>query len=855
MARRFVYLTRGAMVLLPLLALLPAGLIVADWVRVAQVAGTTVEAPARSFDGTLWQEREGLIVAAYVFPSSPASEAGLRTGDVFYMLEFQQYFNAEDVQRVMEGLPPGATVTYHVRRDNQFSAVTVRLTHYPTFLYPLSTGLWRFALWGFALGAFFHVLGLTITVPLAQRSRRAQFSLLLIAASALWVVSNLGRLLLMELLGPPPPGGTYAAAFEALTLAGLSGWIAFPALLLHKVAADTHAAIGVGRRGRAAVLRTLLYLPAAVLGGLALLIVLRGSVGPLTLDSLVAPILFYACCYVAASAGLVLAFYLTGLGARFEMPGAWNRLASAALFAGALVLALSVLGVTPLFGALTDTSAGWLIVSAQLLSVVPVALVAIGTLRYGKLSQVLVRAVVYLTTLGLIFFAFVGGMTFLERYVTHGSASHNVLGGLYVVLLLLAFERIARHGRTYAAYLFATDEQRARQALSRFQEQMRTILDYRTLAQRTVNVVGAAFDVRTARLFLRPEGRDTWIAGAYHPRPPYLTEPVLERVWPYLKREGRIWMRNPELNESSLPEGRSRLLEDYGAALSIPIMGSSGTPIGLLVLGPKESRRAVYNLADLDLLRSLSGQLALAAERLDLFARERTLIRESAEAELLALRAQINPHFLFNALNTIVALIGEQPARAERVVEHLAAIFRHILQAGSQAFVPMEEEFALVEHYLQIEQARFGERLTIEYDLPEALHAQPVPAFAVQTLVENAVKHGIGQRRRGGHVRVAACQAGPEQQAGPAVEVVVEDTGAGIEQLFGRGEVRAAQPFFGIGLRNVAARMERLYDRTDLLRLRSNPEGTTARLLLPVRTSETEAARAPAPALASEPPA
>ena len=833
--KRFVYIARGLLMVAALLALVPLGRMAADWIEVSRAVNGPVflEAPARSFDGVVWEEDDGAIVAAYVFPGGPAAETGIKAGDLFYMLEFQQYFNARDLQQAIEGIPPGQTRTYYVRRGQQFEEVRVTLARYPTFLYPLSEALWHFALWGFTLGAFFHLLGLVITAPLARRARRARFSLLLIAASSLWMFSTALRLVLVEGFGLPAPGSAYDTAFRVLTLVGLVGWIGFPALLVNKVARDTEAAAGVS----IGALQHVINGPAVLLTAAALGAALHGRLGPLTPASLVAPILFYACCYIAAAAALMLVFYLShSERARGRtVPGGWSRQASALLLAGAVLLALCVLGVLPLFGAVTGVTAGWIVVCAQLVAVVPVVLVTLATLRRGKPGHVLSRALTYLTTLGFIFFAYVGGLAVLHLYVVPGSAAYNVASGLYVVALLFLFERLARRLRIYVEHLFATDRQRTRQSLSRFQEQMRALVDHETLAQQTVAVVAEAFDARTARLFIRrgaaatESGRSRWLSSAHAPQAPYLTERVLESVWPYLEREGRIWAANPELNESTLPETRARLLRERGAALAIPIMGD-GAPTGLLVLGRKRARRAVYNLEDLDLLRSLSGQLALAVERLDLVVRERLLVRENAAAELVALRAQINPHFLFNALNTIIALIATRPEEAEAAVEHLAAIFRHTLQAEGKAFVPLEEELALVRHYLHIEKARFGDTLAIEVEQEPALSGFPVPGFAVQTLVENAVKHGVGQQRGGGRVHVVA-----RRRADNLVEVAVADTGVGIPALFGQ-EAQQTQPerFFGIGLRNVAARMEQLYGRADLFRLHSSPEeGTTARLLLP----------------------
>ena len=799
----------------------------ADWMEVAtMLPGAANAAPAGGFDWVLWREDDGVVTAAYVFPRGPAAVAGLREGDVFYMMEYQQYFNAEDLKRAIEGIEPGSTRTFSVQHENDFAEVDVRLARYPTFLYPLSEGLWRFSIWGFTVGAFLHVLGIVIAGPLALRSGRARFALGLILVSSLWMFANGLRLLMVELVGPPVPGGTYDRVFQGLTLVGLVGWIGFPALLLRKVLRD----LDLTQPGRVGRLRLFLYVPALVLGLAALFVMLRGSLGPVTLDSLIAPILSYACIYIAAAALLILLCRFLCDKEPNGAPQEWSRVGSALTFVVALFVALSVLDVVPLFGAVRDTTVGWLVVSAQLLAIAPVVLVSLATLRMGKVEGLLSRALTYVAVLGGIFLAFVGGLSLMEPYIEQTSAPRNIVAGLYLLALLIVFERLARHLRVYVASFFVTDGRRKQQQLLRLQDRMRTMLTHQTLAQQTVHVVGEAFGARSAVLFLRAPDADAWISGAYHPEPPYLTERLVLQLWPHIQEEGRIWARNPELNESTLPASLSDLLAERGAVLAIPIMGDAA-PTGLLVLGPKKRRQALYNLADLDQLRSLSAGLALAVERLVLIEREKALVRQSAEAELVALRAQINPHFLFNALNTIIALIEERPEEAEATVEHLAAIFRHILQTSSRPFVTMEEEFALVGHYLHIEAARFGPRLEVERHLEPALRTCPVPAFAVQTLIENAVKHGLGPRRGGGTLRLR-CTYNPEGFA----EVTVTDTGVGIPSLFGQGEkALPEQPFFGIGLSNVSARLQQIYGRPDLLRLRSAPgEGTTVRLCLPL---------------------
>ena len=850
--KRFENIARGAIVVAALLALLPLGRMAADWVRVNRVVSQTdgklppqlnipplTDAPPRGYDWVSWKEEDGLIHAAFVFHRPGQSEPVLREGDIFLLLDYQPYFTQEDLQQAIEGIPPGSVRTYTVRRGDEQLYIDVRFTRYPTFLYPLSPSLWQFSIWGFVFGAFFHLIGLVIVVPLARRSRAAQFSVLLISVSSLWMFGNLLRILMVQVLGPLEAGSTSEEVFQALTLMGLVGWIGFPALLLWKVLGDAQRII----KRSLGPLCYLPFLPALLLGLAALLITLRGSIGPLTLDGLIAPILFYACCYIGTAAAFMLALSLLRPAETEEVTGGWPRLGSALMLGASFLFGLSILGVVPLIGAVTETMSGWLVVGAQLLSVVPVVLVSLATLKHGKVDQVLSRALTYLTVLGLIFFAFVGGMTLVEPYLIRLEVSRTVVAGLYVVLLLIVFERLARRMRVYTTQFFATERQEARQRLSRFQKEMRDILDHETLARVTIETIGEAFKIQSGRFFLRPGGlTGPWYSAAYHPVAPYLTERIMELVWPHFQREGTIWARNPELNESHLPDDLSMLLLERNIALAVPLQGD-GSPIGLLVLGEKKQRRAVFNLEDLDMLRSLSGQLGLAVERLHLVERERALVRESAEAQLSALRAQINPHFLFNALNTIVALIEEQPDQAVEAVEHLAAIFRHILHTGGQPFVSVQDEFALVSHYLSIEQARFGDRLAIERRLDPHLRSLPVPAFAVQTLVENAVKHGLEKRRDGGTLRLICRRVDPlsAEPHEEMAEILVSDSGIGIPALFGQQETAVTDAdFMGIGLRNVAARLEKLYDRTDLLRMESTPEGgTTARLLLPLTPADT----------------
>ena len=148
----------------------------------------------------------------------------------------------------------------------------------------------------------------------------------------------------------------------------------------------------------------------------------------------------------------------------------------------------------------------------------------------------------------------------------------------------------------------------------------------------------------------------------------------------------------------------------------------------------------------------------MAARRIDALriARERyEQNRFATEAELRALRAQIHPHFLFNALNTIGYLIETSPLRAQATLLKLTSLLRRVLRSGGTS-TTLGEELDLVTAYLDIERARFEERLAVEIDVPESLHGIRLPPLTLQPLVENAIKHGVAANRGVGVVSIAA---------------------------------------------------------------------------------------------------
>jgi two-component system, LytTR family, sensor kinase len=208
---------------------------------------------------------------------------------------------------------------------------------------------------------------------------------------------------------------------------------------------------------------------------------------------------------------------------------------------------------------------------------------------------------------------------------------------------------------------------------------------------------------------------------------------------------------------------------------------------------------------------------------------EQEMRKLAAEAELRALRAQVNPHFLFNALTTIGYLIQTAPERALGTLMRLSGLLRGVLRAGEE-FVSIGEELDLIEAYLDIERARFEDRLRVRVDVPWELRRARIPALVIQPLVENAIKHGISECLAGGEVRISA------RVTDDAIVISVVDTGVGVtEATIERRKARGS-----MGLSNIEQRLRRYSNTATPLILHSTPgAGTTVEVRIPLQASET----------------
>jgi signal transduction histidine kinase len=195
------------------------------------------------------------------------------------------------------------------------------------------------------------------------------------------------------------------------------------------------------------------------------------------------------------------------------------------------------------------------------------------------------------------------------------------------------------------------------------------------------------------------------------------------------------------------------------------------------------------------------------------------------QAQLQALKMQLHPHFLFNTLHSITALVHEDPDMAERTIARLSELLRLFLANSTIHEVPLSEELRILDLYLEIEKARFEERLRVLYDVPDVLRDAMVPSLVLQPLVENSIRHGVGRRSEPGWIAIAA------ERYSDTLVLRVTDNGAG----FGEG----GKPGQGMGLAITRGRLESLYGTHQSLVVRNLPAGgVEARLTMPFRTQE-----------------
>lgn len=436
-------------------------------------------------------------------------------------------------------------------------------------------------------------------------------------------------------------------------------------------------------------------------------------------------------------------------------------------------------------------------------------LVAVGwsarqAILLGKVGEALARAIFYLLLVLLSALLYVAAYRLTESWIDDPLWHALLPLGLFALLtpLLLQFYR------TREASLprwFLTARRRRIEQLEELLARIPRFTHIDELLDFVEQKLQALLGVEVCTVWLSREEA--------FPVPELDSESAQTRFWSSFDDQRPWWSTTNELNRSTLPPDLASALETRKFALVVPMP----SPRGALLVGRKA--RGMLTLEAAEQAWRVAQQLQLALEILQLLEQEKALVEKTMEANLIALRSQINPHFLFNTFNSIADLIHTSPQGAEAALEKLAWIIRYTLKFSKDNFVDLGNEMTLVRTYLELEKIRFSDRLTVEIEEENGLSATPMPAFVLQTIVENCIKHGVARVVYPGVVHLKVWR--DDRQ----VVIWVYDNGPGID-------LQRVEK--GTGLRNIIERMNALYGRADLVKFENTGDGTAVTLALPL---------------------
>ena len=428
------------------------------------------------------------------------------------------------------------------------------------------------------------------------------------------------------------------------------------------------------------------------------------------------------------------------------------------------------------------------------------------------LLAALTALVLTLVHYSLSFFRFEGRVPF-------PGAARACLETLTAVPMLVLFTFIDRHiGECVNRWIFRAPDYRA--LLRELSEKLAQLRGEAEIAEAVETAARQSLELRAAQLVTLENLSKTSLPTSN---------------WPHSHGPEPDWLN--AVNDGELVELDCQHPYHAGhtqdeVELLVPVR-SEGRVTHMLAISPGPARRGLVT-HEVNYLRSVAAQVGHRLDALHMEerliavqSREAVLQQQVTEAELRALRAQVNPHFLFNSLNSIANLVVTNPEQAETMTLRLARVFRHVLANSARPLISLHEEIDFLETYLQIEEARFGSRLQVKIAVDPAVAMEQIPSLILQPIVENALKHGLGPKLGPGHLWITA------EADGNQVRLRVEDDGVGpaIGVLKLNGSNGRSN---GVGLENVAQRLNALYQDGGRMTIEVRQAGgTRVTILLP----------------------
>ena len=746
---------------------------------------TSISEPSITvWDWVVWEQNEAEIIAKKSYHTATNSPGnGIKPGDKLLGIEYAPIPNLPLLKEIHQAGQPGKLLIYQIERQeiNRFSPerlnVFVALSLHPFASWPEIPWLWTVQIWLTCSLCFVSIIILLILFPLFRTNPVEQWPVILPGILSIAFTGLIAFRNLRILLDIPSELLSLEYSFCLLYLIFSSGL------------AISAAATRISWKWLA---------PSLIIGILICLLGLPINKISNYFGKLEPEILLFQSLFAWVHLGIFF-FHGEKKTSGFNLGGG----------------VFSILACIFLLLALNGNIAysEWIPIAlcfSFLIQVFPFFWLSFSRLKFGKTAVILSRTLQYLLLGGglLILYLIVHelGNTWLSP-----SPYQSLVEVIFLILLILVFRTLFLKYHDRLLKYGISLQQKKKEEFNQFLLKIPRYAHSQDLLKDTVTHLQNYFEAQPVWVVLEslPETESLL--------PSELDDQLLSELW---NTPEIIWSRNKELSPRKLNGNAEQLIISAGVGLAFPFRMTHGKS-GVLLVGRK--KRGVFNLEEVDQLKRIVLQIKLSLDILYLLENEKLLMQKTMEANMTALRSQINPHFLFNTLNTIAALIHESPEMAEKAVENLAFIFRYTLKTSGENFVTIGNELTLVGKYLEIEQFRFGEHLSVELSIQPGCEDVLIPALVIQTLVENCIKHGIAKILENGIIKIIV------RASENIMTVTVEDNGPGI---------RSDRITKGTGLNNIHSRLHSLYDVPDILIFENTGNGTKVTLHIPIRRNE-----------------
>ncbi len=758
-------------------------------------------------DWVVWEDTEQGVIARRVHPLPgyrPTDQSRVLPGDRLEEIDYHPIVSGGVADTITSSAPPGYVFAADVQRPDPYTQSIQKIEgalitngFWLSFSFNEYGAYWNLSGWIMGLGTFLGTVVLAILLPLVRRTNfRENFPVLLIVilAFAFFCLQLLHHVYLIVESNLSGIGSEklYILIYTVLLFAYAISYLSFKAETSFRW----------------------MILPSVLLSGLYLysfydIIYVDRQLKHfhLWLEDHVAIFFLW---HLAGG----LMFYLAAKGTELERRH-WVTLGGMALLALAGVFYF----VMPSSAELLHREHAWF--GFSLIVFFPVLNASYLRSQFGKISLVVTQTFQYLVTfiLGIIlYFAISQAFEYLQLNITY----RRFLEFIAFLLLMIMARLVYLANESRLTKYFVTSQREKLTTFYSFINRISQYLNPDELNRDLTKEVKTYFSAEPVQLWWAArEGEIAKeIPGIQHP----------QEIYQELRSNNTFWSKNKEIAAISLAPSLEAELSSSPFALISPLtIKVDEDRYGLLLLGKK--KRGVYNLGDLDLLSQLVQQTQLTINVMRRVEREKELVEQTYEANLTALRSQINPHFLFNTLNSITELVHESADLAEQAVEKLAFILRFTTKKSNEQFLQLHDEMDLIRTYLELEQIRFGKRLQTEIEIAPETKDVYVPSFILQTLVENCIKHGISKILYEGSVSIKS------YLENDFLVCKVYDNGPGID---------LTRIYKSTGLSNSISRLEKLYDLKNLLEFENTGDGTlvTMRIPLPDSPHLSEEARA-----------